>query len=91
MIHCNSLYLYLTIDNPEFAKIIPDIYSREHQLSKADTSNKETFLDLNIEVIGSNIHSSVYNLNAMTSGFLLLTLNWTKYDCHLQWHINCSV
>ena len=38
-----------TIDNPEFEKHIPDIYPRELQLNKANTSDKETsFLDLNI-------------------------------------------
>ena len=50
-----------TIDNPEFAAHIPDIYPRELQLNKASTSDKETsFLDLNIKVIGSNIHSNIY-------------------------------
>ena len=45
-----------TIDNPEFEKYIPDIYPAELQLNKANTSDKETsFLDLNIEVIGSDI------------------------------------
>ena len=44
------------IDNPEFAEHIPDIYPRELQLNKANTSDKETsLLDLNIKVIGSNI------------------------------------
>ena len=52
----------LTIDNPEFAEHIPDIYLRELPLNKANTSEKETsFLDLNIQVIGSNIHTSVYD------------------------------
>ena len=51
-----------TIDNPEFADHIPDIYLRELQLNKANTSDKETsFLDLNLKVIGSNIHTSVYD------------------------------
>ena len=37
----------LTIDNPEFAEHIPDIYPREFQLNKANTSDKETsFTDL---------------------------------------------
>ena len=59
-----------TIDNPEFAEHIPDIYPKELQLNTANTSDKETsFLDLNIKVIGSNIHTSVYD-NTMTSGFL---------------------
>ena len=51
-----------TIDNPEFAEHIPDIYPRELQLNKANISDKETsFLDLNIKVVGSNIHTSVYD------------------------------
>ena len=51
-----------TIDNPAFAEHIPDIYPRELRLNKANTSDTETsFLDLNIEVIGSNIHTSVYD------------------------------
>ena len=38
------------------------VYPRELQLDKANTSNKETsFLDLNIKVIGCNIHTSVYD------------------------------
>ena len=50
-----------TIDNPEFEKHIPYIYPTELQLNKANTSDKETsFLDLNIKVIGSDIHTSVY-------------------------------
>ena len=41
---------------------IPDIYPRELQLNKANTSDKETsFFDLNIQVIGNNIHNSVYD------------------------------
>ena len=49
------------IDNPEFAEHIPDIYPRGLQLNKTNTSDKETFfLDLDIKVIGSNIHTSVY-------------------------------
>ena len=62
----NDTYRYLddifTIDNPEFEKHIPDIYPTELQLNKANTSDKETsFLDLNIKVIGSEVHTSVYN------------------------------
>ena len=50
-----------TIDNYEFAEHIPDIYPRELQLNMANPSDKETpFLDLN-KVIGSNIHTSVYD------------------------------
>ena len=62
----NDTYRYLddifTIDNPAFAEHIPDIYPRELQLNKANTSDKETsFLDLNIKIIGNNIHTSVYD------------------------------
>ena len=50
-----------TIDNPTFAEHIPDINPNELQLNKANTSDKETsFLDLNIKVIGNDIHTSVY-------------------------------
>ena len=50
------------IDNPAFAEHIPDIYPRELQLNKANTFDTETsFMDLNIKVIGSNIHTSVYD------------------------------
>ena len=38
------------------------IYPRELQLNKANTSDKETsLLDLNIKVIGYDIHTSVYD------------------------------
>ena len=51
-----------TIDNPEFEKYIPGIYPAELQLNKANTSDKETsFLDLNIKVIRSYIHTRVYD------------------------------
>ena len=62
MFNDTSQYLddIFTIDNPEFEKHIPDIYPAELQLNKANTSDKETsFLDLNIKVIGSDIHTSV--------------------------------
>ena len=51
-----------TIDNPEFEKNIPDIYPTEFKLNEANTSDKETsFFDLNIKVIGSDVHTSVYD------------------------------
>ena len=64
MFNDTSQYLddIFTIDNPEFEKYIPDIYPAELQLNKANTSDKETsFLDLNIKVNGSDIHTSVYD------------------------------
>ena len=64
MFYDTSRYLYdiLTIDNPEFEKHILDIYPTELQLNQANTSDKETsFLDLNIKIIGSDVHVSVYD------------------------------
>ena len=64
MFNDTSRYLddIFTIDNLEFEKYIPDIYPAVLQLNKANTSDKETsFLDLNTKVIGSDIHTSVYD------------------------------
>ena len=63
MFNDTSRYLddICTIANPEFEKHIPDIYPKELQLNKANTSDKGTsFLDLNIKVFGSDVHTSVY-------------------------------
>ena len=52
-----------TINHPEFEKHVLHIYPTELQLNKANTSDKETsFLDLNIKVIGSNVHTCVYDI-----------------------------
>ena len=64
MFNDTSLYLddIFTIDNPEFEKYVSDIYPAELQLNKANNSDKETSsLDLNIKVIGSDIHTGVYD------------------------------
>ena len=66
MFNDTSRYLddIFTIDKPEFEKNIPDIYPAELQLNKAHISDKESsFLDLNIhvKVIGSDMHTSVYD------------------------------
>ena len=51
-----------TINNPEFEKHIPDVYPTELQLNKANTSDKEmSFLDLNTKVIGSDLHTNVFD------------------------------
>ena len=69
-----------TVDNPAFAEHIPDIYPRELQLNKANTSNTETsFLDLNIKVIGSNIHYSVYD-KCDDFGFPIVNFPWLSGD-----------
>ena len=66
MFNDTSRYLddiLFTIDNPEFEKYISDTtYAAELQLNNVNTSDKETsFLDLNIKVIDSDIHTSVYD------------------------------
>ena len=57
MFNDTSRYLddIFAIDNPEFEKHIADIYLTQLQLNKANTS----FLDLNIKVIGSDVHTSI--------------------------------
>ena len=69
-----------TIDNPAFAKHIPDIYPRELQLNKANASDKEiSFLDLIIKVIGDNIHTSVYDKRD-DFGFPIVNFSWLSGD-----------
>ena len=84
----SDLFLFLsrylddifTIDNPEFAEHIPDIYPRELQLNKANISDKETsFLDLNIKVVGGNIHTSVYDKRD-DFGFPIVNFPWLSGD-----------
>ena len=82
MFNDTSRYLddIFTIDNPEFEKHIPDIYQAELQLNKANTSDKETsFLDLNIKVIGSDIHTSVYDRRD-DFGFPIVNFPWLSGD-----------
>ena len=82
MFNDTSRYLddIFTIDNPEFEKHIPDIYPAELQLNKANTSDKETsFLDLNIKVIGSDIHTSVYDKRD-DFGFPIVNFPWLSGD-----------
>ena len=77
MFNDTSRYLddIFTIDNPEPEKHIPDIYPAELQLNKANTIDKETsFLDLNIIVIGSDIHTSDYDKRE-DFGFPIVSLN----------------
>ena len=69
-----------TIDNSTFAEHTPDIYPRELQLNKANTFNKETsFLDLNIKVIGNDIHTSVYDIRD-DFGFPIVNFPWLSGD-----------
>ena len=71
--------LVFTIDNPEFEKYIPDIFPAELQLNKANTSDKASFLDLNIKVIGSDIHTSVYDKRD-DFGFPIVNFPWLSCD-----------
>ena len=82
MFNDTSRYLddIFTIDNPEFEKHISGIYPAELQLNKANTSDKETsFLDLNIKVIGSDIHTSVYDKRD-DFGFPIVNFPWLSGD-----------
>ena len=82
MFNDTSRYLddIFTIDNPEFEKHIPDIYPTELQLNKANTSDTETsFLDLNIKVIGSDVHTSVYDKRD-DFGFPIVNFPWLSGD-----------
>ena len=67
-------------DNPEFEKHIPDIYPTELQLNKANTSDKDTtFLDLIMKVIGSDVHTSVYDKRD-DFGFPIVNIPWLSGD-----------
>ena len=82
MFNDTSRYLddIFTIDNPEFEKHIPDIFPTELQLNKAITSDKETsFLDLNIKVVGSDVHISVYDKRD-DFGFPIVNFPWFSGD-----------
>ena len=82
MFNDTSRYLddIFTIDNAEFEKYIPDIYPAELQLKKSNTSDKETsFLDLNIKVVSSNIHTSVYDKRD-DFGFPIVDIAWLRGD-----------
>ena len=80
MFNDTSRYLndIFTIDNPEFVKHIPDIYPTEFQLNKVRTSDRETsFLDLNIKVICSDVHTSVYYKRDYF-GFPIVSFPWLR-------------
>ena len=69
-----------TIDNPEFEKHISHIYPTELKLNKANTSDKETsFLDLNVKVIDSYNHTSVY-AKRDDFGFPIINFPWLSSD-----------
>ena len=82
MFNDTSRYLVdiFTIDNPEFEKHIPDIYPGELQLNKTNTSDTEnSFLDLNVKVIGRYIHASVYDKRD-DFGFPIVNFLWLSGD-----------
>ena len=63
-----------------FAEHVHDIYPRELQLNKANTSDEETsFLDLNIKVIDKNIHTIVYDKRD-DFGFPIVYFPWLSGD-----------
>ena len=51
-----------TVDNLNLRNILLIYFQRKLRLNKANTSDKETsFLELNIKVIGSNVHTRIYD------------------------------
>ena len=83
MFNDTSRYLddIFTIDNPEFEKHISWYISKgNYSWTKANTSDKETsFLDLNIKVIGSDVHTSVYDKRD-DFGFPIVNFPWLSGD-----------
>ena len=82
MFNNTSRYLddIFNIDNPEFEKHFPDIYPAELQLNKANASDKETsFLYSNIKIIGSDIHTNVYD-KRHGFGFPIVNFPWLSGD-----------
>ena len=83
MIPLDILTIYspsITLNLRNIYICIPDIYPAELQLNKANTSDKETsFLDLNIKVIGSDIHTSVYD-KRNDFGFPIVNFPWLSGD-----------
>ena len=74
----------LTIYSPSITlnlrKHIPDKFPTAIQLNKANTSDKETsFLDLNIKVIGSIVHTSVY-YKRDDFGLPIVNFHWLSGD-----------
>ena len=94
MFNDTSRYLddIFTIDNLEFEKHIPDIYPSELLLNKAYTSGKETsFLDLNIEVKNSDVHTSVYDKPLIISRDSLLLGSGlaSRRTEHIAYSVRC--
>ena len=81
-----------TIDNPELKKHIPDIYPRELQLKKENNSDRETsFLDLNIKVFGSDVHTSVCDKRD-DFGFPIVNFPWLSgSQTPIVWCLHFSV
>ena len=73
MFNDTSRYLddIFTIDNPDFEKYIPDIYPAEHQLNKANTSDKENLI-IKLSWLLAVTFIPAFTTNAMTSDFLIL-------------------
>ena len=61
-------------------ELLTSIYPAELRFNKANTSDKETsFLDLNIKVFGSDIHTSVYNIRD-DFGFPIVNFPWLSAE-----------
>ena len=52
----------LNIDNPYFEQMVGQIYSTEHQLNKANSSDTESlFSDLNLSITNGIVSSKIYD------------------------------
>ena len=75
---------YLSISSPSITLNFRNIFliyiQQKLQLNKANTSDNETsFLDLNIKVIGNDIHTSVYDKRD-DFGFPIVNFPWLNGD-----------
>ena len=86
MIPLDILMIYSPSITLNLRDIFP-LYSAELQLNKASTSDKETsFLDINIKVIGSDIHTSVYDKRD-DFGFPIVNFPWLSDNVpRLPWY-----
>ena len=76
----NDTSRYLDDFSPSITLNLRNIFLTELQLTKANTSDKVTsFLDLIIKVIGSDVHTSVYDKRD-DLGFPILNFPWLGGD-----------
>ena len=75
------IFSFKKIINKLFCNLsFASIYPTEFKLNEANTSDKETsFFDLNIKVIGCDVHTSVYDKRD-DFGFPSFNFPWLSWD-----------